>query len=477
MKQLLKRIAGRFGYEIRRIDAPSPAIVQFLKAAESEPQFNIEPESCARTANASELPSQQSDQEGVRKSLIVEGWRSLPHSYAIVNEWQLLALRQRANFGIKVADVPLYQRRWQTREGLFDSTRQQVLSSIPSAEPDEAGDVTLRIFFPFDFSTSRSHRTAVFGTLEIQRILRAQVIDFRLFDAFQRGKAPADLTVITPSRWSAEGFYKAGFQSQQVLVVPHGVDVSIFRPMRQLCSEVRKVLSIDDGDFVFLSIGAMTGNKGMDTLLRAFAVILQKYPHARLVLKGMDSLYNSRNFLRKILERLPAYDQQRVVDRTLYFGNSIPHAKLALLYQAADAYVAPYRAEGFNIPVLEAAACGIPIICTRGGPTDDFVTDAFARRIESKQVSVQVEDQYGSQLQPHFDHLVALMTEMIEDGAWRKAASEAGPPHVRAAYTWNHVADRLIDYVINGSVWDRMPATINADLPEEGARRVGTASA
>ena len=47
--------------------------------------------------------------------------------------------------------------------------------------------------------------------------------------------------------------------------------------------------------------------------------------------------------------------------------------------QAADVYVSPYHAEGFNLPVLEAVACGIPVVVSAGGSTEDFTHPAFAR--------------------------------------------------------------------------------------------------
>jgi glycosyltransferase involved in cell wall biosynthesis len=122
---------------------------------------------------------------------------------------------------------------------------------------------------------------------------------------------------------------------------------------------------------------------------------------------------------------------------------------MATLYQVANAYVSPYRAEGFNLPVLEAAACGIPIICTRGGPTDDFVTDEFARRIESGTSVIMVDGRPASQLNPNLEHLIVLMTSAIEDSLWRKHATEAGPRHVRARYTWDCAADTLIGKLLN----------------------------
>jgi glycosyltransferase involved in cell wall biosynthesis len=446
VKKFVKSVARFFGSEIGTITPPHPAgrtaVTKFLDAPEGDFE-------CDAGAGTGEIGAMNDDEVSVSapptdsgqatKSLIVEGWRFLPHSYAIVNQWQLLALLRRSSVAVKVRDAPLYRRRWQAQGGLFEERAEQALRSIDIAKPDESADVTLRVFVPFDFSPSRSHRTAVFGTSESQAIKRNQR---RAGPAHEH--RPTNVTVITPSHWSAEGFYKAGFATEQVLIVPHGVDLGTFHPRPDIRSPIRSKIPVADGDFVFLSVGAMTGNKGIDVLLRAFAEVCRRFPHARLILKGMDPLYNSKDLLLKSLQSVCAPDRQRVIDRITYFGKSFSHWKMAMLYQAADAYVSPYRAEGFNMPVLEAAACGIPIICTGGGATDDFVTAAFARRIESTKVSYKLDDQELSRLEPSIEHLIALMSSAIEDHAWRMEASEAGPPHVRANYTWDIAIDMLI---------------------------------
>ena len=381
--------------------------------------------------------------------LIVEGWRFIPHSYAIVNQWQLLALSRRS-VQLKVIDAPFF-RPWQTQSGLFDATDEHALRALAVAQPGEIADVTLRIFAPFTFSPATSRLTAVFATLEEQIIRRHQLADEGEYQRLQRSLPAADIKAVTPSRWSAEGFYQAGFTSEQVLIVPHGVDVATFRPMRDLRRQVRGGLGIRDSDFAFLSVGAMTGNKGIDLLLRGFAEICRRFPEARLVLKGLDSLYGSRDFLAKYLSILPARKRQHVSDRISYLGDSVSHREMAALYQAADAFVSPYRAEGFNLPVLEATACGLPVICTTGGPTDDFVTNQFARRIESRTTFRDVEGGQASRLEPSVDHLIALMASAIEDADWRQQAAQAGPFHVAANYTWDNAVDTLLRSLFNSS--------------------------
>jgi glycosyltransferase involved in cell wall biosynthesis len=96
------------------------------------------------------------------------------------------------------------------------------------------------------------------------------------------------------------------------------------------------------------------------------------------------------------------------------------------------------------MPVLEAAACGLPIICTGGGSTDDFVTGKFARKIDSVETSRILDDQEFVGLRPNLDHLIALMCSTIEDASWRGQAGKEGPLHVQTHYSWDMVADRLV---------------------------------
>jgi len=119
--------------------------------------------------------------------------------------------------------------------------------------------------------------------------------------------------------------------------------------------------------------------------------------------------------------------------------------QMAMLYRVADAYVTPYRGEGFNMPVLEAAASGVPVICTAGGSTDDFVDDSFALKIRSRLTSISIGDKVGDCLEPDVDHLTDLMCDVIDRSEWRRSAAAAGPRHAAARYNWNLVSQLLVD--------------------------------
>jgi glycosyltransferase involved in cell wall biosynthesis len=174
--------------------------------------------------------------------------------------------------------------------------------------------------------------------------------------------------------------------------------------------------------------------------------VTERHPSARLILKGSDSLYRSQDLLWRNMSALDEASRKRVTDRLIYIGETLSMAHLAALFRAADCYVSPYLAEGFNMPVLEAAACGLPVICTGGGATDDFTDASFAWRIRSCAVHVRLSSaQLGDALMPDRDHLVSLMLEAAEDPAAMALRGADGARYVGDRFTWDSVTNVLVD--------------------------------
>jgi glycosyltransferase involved in cell wall biosynthesis len=176
-------------------------------------------------------------------------------------------------------------------------------------------------------------------------------------------------------------------------------------------------------------------------LLAAFARVLENNAQARLLLKGTDALYPSREMVSEVLNDLPAGARAAVSARLIYEGRTFSAKVMAELFRAADCYVAPYRAEGFNLPVLEAMACGVPVLCTAGGPTDDFTEPSFAARIRSRLERKRVAGGDGEALEPDLDHLVTLMRDAAGGEARGRGALAAA--HAHAHFTWEAVTETL----------------------------------
>ncbi len=374
--------------------------------------------------------------------VVIEGWRFLPHSYSIVNQFQCLELLKRENINIFHKDLAYFKDNWSTYNNLFDSSDDIKLRNLEIPHIHQASDITLRIAYPYNFELSKSKRTCVFITSELGYINdRSLWLNCSLEEAHRK----FDVTLITPSNWSKSGLIQSGADLDRIVVVPHGIDPSIYRP---LLEDERKLLRKQhgiDNDFVFLSIGSMSYNKRMDLVMKAFFRVLEKHPNARLVLKGLDSLYPSQNDLHAVIKNFMTEDEMnRIVGRITYIGSPMSFSELAKLYQIADAYISPYGAEGFNLPVLEAAACGLPVICTKGGSTDDFTNSSFALHIDS-QIVHPFWDNAAIFLDASLEHLTELMYFVIERESFRNSAKIEGVNFVRENFTWKNVVDRLLN--------------------------------
>lgn len=376
--------------------------------------------------------------------ILVEGWRFIPQSYAIVNQFQCLEFLKRPEIEIFHKDMPFPYEFWKPVTGLLDTCQEEVLRNISAPQVNQPTDITFRIFNPFNFCSSSDGRTYVFITSEYGCI-EPSALNLAGYASFKEAHENSDIVLITPSEWSKQGLIQFGAVADRIRVIPHGFDPHIFNILpSEERTTLRKKLGWED-HFVFLQIGAMTGNKSIDLLLKAFAAVVEKYPKARLALKGLDSMYFSSDNLLNASETLTESEAERVFENIVYLGDSMSFVEIAHLYQAADAYVSPYEAEGFNIPVLEAIACGLPVICTRGGATDDFTHPDFTLSIESRPVYVTFESgNIGMGLEPNYDHLVTLMTDLIEQPDFIAHARYAGPQFVANQFTWQHVVDRLI---------------------------------
>ena len=387
-------------------------------------------------------------QSSEKQKIVVEGWRNLTHSYAIVNQFQLLELLDRSCVELFHRDLPYLKPSWQAvpglLEGSFEGGSAAKLEAIASPPPDLCADALFRIALPYNLQPGKAKKTCVFCTTEGGIVTQSMLAGMGV--ASIQEALGQDVTIVTPSHWSKSGFLRSGVDESRLAVLPHGVDTNIYKPLPEAeRMAVRRSLGLE-GSFAFLNIGILSPNKGIRFLLKAFAAIVDRYPQARLVLKGADSLFESLKFLREAAQGvLTEAEAAKVEPRLAYIGKSLSFAQMIRLYQAADAYVSPYLAEGFNMPVLEAVACGLPVICTKGGPTDDFTRRDFALPIESQLQSLAIAGETVFIIMPDLQHLIARMEEAIERSDFRQQARHTGPSFVAAHFTWKQVVTRLLE--------------------------------
>jgi len=381
--------------------------------------------------------------EDGRPSLLVEGWRGINHSYAMVNQHQLLHLGRW--FRLFHRDLPFFSAQWSVQRSAagFDEAAAQAIAQVAPPPPQSRQDICYRIGFPLRMGPAAAGRLFVFGTSEWQNI-NGFVHD----NGLRQGLRDPSLSIITPSQWSRAGFLNAGFESRRVKVVPHGIDPARFHPIPPHArAAARARFGLSGEDWAVLSVGAMTGNKGVDVLVRAFARLRHRYPHVRLLLKDQSNLYGigARGLLEQLRQAHPGEIDEATLAAIRVITDNLSQDGLRELYCAADCYASPYRAEGFNLPPLEAAACGTPVLVTRGGPTDDYAQPDFAVHVQARRRTEGIR----AWLEPDPDDVLARLEDLIESRV-PGLDTVAAASRLHVEHGWARVCERLAQVLREG---------------------------
>lgn len=377
-------------------------------------------------------------------SIVVESWRHIAHSYALVNQYQCLALSRMPGVRLYHKDLPFFGAHWRVCKGLFSAEDEALLDAIPSPPSGLEPDLVLRVAYPYDFTPIASGQLAVFGTAEYRTCPPGSVMGAKsgnLREALEGSGA----ILITPSLWSKEGFLNSGAPEKQVRVVPHGVDTAQFHPPTQEQRvRSRVALGMNPEEYVFLNVGSLSPNKGSSLLIKAFLRVLEQEPRARLLIKFNGALYSPKPFLEQLAKDYTPQQQAKLAAKVTLLGEQHSLTQMASLFHAADAYVSPYLAEAFNLPCLEACACGLPVLCTEGGPTDEFLPAEVRQTIRSKRQSSIREGTRMEFLAPDIGDLTRKMIHLVQDSEARKLAREYGPRHAQRSLSWTAVCQTLL---------------------------------
>ena len=181
---------------------------------------------------------------------------------------------------------------------------------------------------------------------------------------------------VVVSRFTAQQWMDAGVPPPSMEVIHNGVDTDTFRPLDSADRfDVRTRLGIGEDTFLALYAGRLDPTKGIDVLLEAWAQLGAAKTEGRLVIAGAPSAYLGP----KAEGLLTSWHRASDPASTLFLGHT---PDLPRLYGAADVVVVPsVWAEPFGLVVLEAMACGTPIIASRVGGIPEALGDGFSSHL------------------------------------------------------------------------------------------------
>ena len=156
-----------------------------------------------------------------------------------------------------------------------------------------------------------------------------------------------------------------GIPPEKIEVIPNAVDRRTFRLGDR--EEARRTVGISPADRLVVCVGMLVAGKGQHHLVEAIAKLRTKDPHLRLALVGggaHEPGYPA--FLRKRIGELG-------MENAVQFAGSQPPETVALWLQAADVFALATYDEGCCNAILEALACGLPVVTTPAGDNEILV--------------------------------------------------------------------------------------------------------
>ncbi len=149
---------------------------------------------------------------------------------------------------------------------------------------------------------------------------------------------------------------------RKVAVVPIGIDTQKFQYTE---SDIRARLGISGSAALVLFVGRLEVRNGVHFLCDAMPQIIKSLPATKFVLVGRDT--NTAPGVRSFKDYIMKSAYSHNFQSNIMFIDFLPDDELAQLYSASDVYVYPALTSTFGLPVVEAMACGKPVVATPVG--------------------------------------------------------------------------------------------------------------
>lgn len=205
------------------------------------------------------------------------------------------------------------------------------------------------------------------------------------------------------------------YTDKEIVVTPFGIDLDKFKPL--------KVNSIfDKNDIVIGTVKTLEEKYGIEYLIKAFAIVKDKHKYLplKLLIVGAGSLSTA---LKKL-----TYDLG--IEKDTVFTGKIEHELVPVYDNMLSVSVSVSNSESFGVAVIEASACGKPVVVSDVGGLPEVVKDGIT----------------GIVVPPRNPQETAeAIKKLVLDDSMRKQMGAAGREHVAQFYDWNKNVEQMVD--------------------------------
>lgn len=245
--------------------------------------------------------------------------------------------------------------------------------------------------------------------------------------------------VWVPSEWGRSVLIAHGIRPDRIRVIPEGVDGNQFHTHGR--KSYRK-----ERPFRFLSVGKYEQRKSIDETIDAFAQVYANTPAIELVIKSNYFTNHSEKF-QALKSRI-----QNLSNVQLLWGDILAN-DMSELYRSCDAFVLPSKAEGWGLPLIEAAASGLPVISTMYSGHTEFLQHIASSVLpvtytmgpvscpEYQSYYPDSRNDWGLWARPDVFSIAAAMQTVCRDYDRLFESACANSFVIRKTFTWQNSAD------------------------------------
>ena len=231
-----------------------------------------------------------------------------------------------------------------------------------------------------------------------------------------------------PSKWQKECAIAQGYPENKISVVPEGIDTKTFCPTHR-----RKV----NKKFQFIIVGRWEYRKSTKEIIEAWLNIFKNSSNVELLLL-VDNLY-AKDGMKSTEERLEKYGLENDNIKIVHFLSRNEYVKTL---KNTDVFISCARSEGWNLPLIEAMACGIPSIYSNWGGQLEFASgNGIPVAISDvKPANIGMPGMLGNYCEPNFKNLETKLSSVFANHGFFKEIALNESVEIRKNFSWENAA-------------------------------------
>ncbi|MEN6420801.1 MAG: autotransporter strand-loop-strand O-heptosyltransferase [Smithella sp.] len=235
-----------------------------------------------------------------------------------------------------------------------------------------------------------------------------------------------------PSEWERQCSIDDGINPDFIKTVPEGVDPNIFKP----------VLLEKDLHFNFLIVGKWEHRKATKEMIKFWLEVFEGIEKVRLYVAS-DNPFPVDKY-RTTEERLSGYGLDDARIKVVHFQDKKEHVETL---QRSHVFLSCSRAEGWNLPLIEAMACGIPAVALKWSGSTEFAGDALLVEVKEFKKPEHVygmPDCPGLWAEPDFEHFKKVIKDSYDNWTVHRAKALDTAGFIREIFSWEMAAQRVM---------------------------------